>query len=394
MILNSVVLGLVLFVPSTVCAEKEPDPVNKPDVVVHYRDTYAAFPDIIRLHNGDLLMVTREGTHHMEDIEHGRVTGRLSNDGGRTWGEAMVVCDTLDVDDRDPFAYQTADGVIWVGCQGQRPWPDRAKKLIEQGKKVVEQDYDANIVRSLDGGKTWEEPILVSKTIKGDNFIMYPVMEMSNGEFLWMGCSPMWKIHEDGTREWLTPQKKVYHQTSILKNPKAKKDFQWETHTHPQLGEFDEWDIVELDPGHLICILRSTPAYRHGGNKEFAQAESFDYGRTWKNCRLSGIVHNYNNRPRIDKLTDGTLLVSYGLRRESKIVAIPSFDGGKTWPADRRVTVLHNPAYGPTGDFSYTAMVPAGENEYLFIYYAYPGKPGSRHRGIYGNFVPAKAFQR
>ena len=50
--------------------------------------------------------------------------------------------------------------------------------------------------------------------------------------------------------------------------------------------------------------------------------------------------------PRIDKLPDGTLVVSYGLRNEAKITAIPSFDGGKTWPADRRVTILHIPSYG------------------------------------------------
>jgi hypothetical protein len=80
------------------------------------------------------------------------------------------------------------------------------------------------------------------------------------------------------------------------------------------------------------------------------------------------------------------------LRRGAKVTAIPSFDGGRTWPADRRVTILHNPNYGPTGDFTYTAMVPSRENEYLFIYYAYPDKPGSPNRGIYGNFVPAKAF--
>jgi len=363
---------------------------TKPDVVIHYRETYAAFPDLIRLHNGNLLMVTREGTHHGEDEQHGRVVACLSTDEGHTWGEAVVICDHPHVDDRDPFACQTKDGTIWVGCQGQRAWT-RGQTKEAGAKKTLEQDYDSYIVRSFDGGKTWEEPILVSKTITGDSYIMYPVMEMSNGEFLWMGCSPIWKILKDGSRQWLSPQKKVYHETHILKNPCAKKDFRWETYIHPQLGQFDEWDIAELEPGHLICILRTSP-----DSNQFAQAESFDYGRTWKNHRLSGIVHNAPNRPRIDKLADGTLVVSYGLRRESKITAIPTFDGGRSWPADRRATVLYNPNYGPDWDFTYTAMVPTPtkDGKYLFIYYAHPGKPGgSNHRGIYGNFVPARAFE-
>ena len=40
---------------------------NQPDVVVHYAETYAAFPDIIRLQQGNLLMVAREGRIHMID---------------------------------------------------------------------------------------------------------------------------------------------------------------------------------------------------------------------------------------------------------------------------------------------------------------------------------------
>ena len=106
-------------------------------------------------------------------------------------------------------------------------------------------------------------------------------------------------------------------------------------------------------------------------------------------------MHNWGNRPRIDKLADGTLVVSYGLRRESKITAILSFDGGKTWPANRRLTVFYNPNYGPNPDFTYTAMVPTPtkDDKYLFIYYAHPGKDGADClRGIYGSFVPAVAF--
>ena len=40
------------------------------------------------------------------------------------------------------------------------------------------------------------------------------------------------------------------------------------------------------------------------------------------------------------------------------------------------------------------AMAKATDDEYLFIYYAYPNDPDSPHRGIYGNFVPAGAFER
>ncbi len=350
---------------------------KEPDVVVHYRGTFAAFPDVIRLANGDLLMVTREATHHMEDQEHGRVIGRISTDEGHTWGEAMVICDHPDVDDRDPFAYQTKDGTVWVGCQGQRK----------------DQVYDTYVIRSFNNGRTWEKPILVSKSHE-DFFIMYPVTEMSNGQFLWMGCSKIIDYDAQGKRIHLQRSKQNWHITAILENPKAAGDeadpFKWTGRVHKNLGQFDEWDIVESEAGHLIAILRSSP-----DSNQFAQADSYDGGRTWQNYRPNGIVHNWGNRPRIDKLADGTLVVSYGLRRESKIAAIPSFDGGKTWPANRRVTVLYNPNYGPNPDFTYTAMVPTPtkDGKYLFIYYAHPGKHGGNClRGIYGSFVPAVAL--
>lgn len=341
---------------------------NKPDVIVHYSETYVAFPDIIRLKTGKLLMVAREGRIHMIDREKGRVIGKLSADGGRTWDQPMVICDHAGTDDRDPFVHQTRDGVIWVGCQGQRP----------------EQDYDTYIIRSFDNAKTWERPILLSRS-HNEHFIMYPVMEMSNGEFLWMGCSRLIKLHEDGTRERLAPQGKNFHGTFILKNPDAKEGFRWEGHIQPQLGSFDEWDIEETQPGHLVAIMRSPAPW-------FTWAESNDYGRTWTEAVPSTIRHNHGNRPRIDKLDGGVLVVSHCLRRANRILAIMSFDGGRTWKQDRIVTVLNSPEYCPTADFGYTAMVKASEEKYLFIYYAYPGKE-SAHRGIFGNFVSATAFQ-
>ena len=47
--------------------------INYPDEVVFYEDTFAGFPDIISLQNGDLLMVAREGRWHLIDQEQGRV---------------------------------------------------------------------------------------------------------------------------------------------------------------------------------------------------------------------------------------------------------------------------------------------------------------------------------
>ncbi len=352
---------------------------KSPDVEIHYRESYAAWPDVIHLQNGDIIVFFREDSIHMISPT-GKIICRRSQDKGRTWSQPMVICDHPGTDDRDPIAYQTKDGTIWVGVQGQR-----------------EKDYDTYLVRSYDNGISWKKPIKISHCTD-DYFVMYPRLELSNGEFLWAGCSTLMKTAPDGSQRWVVGTDENPRATFILKNPDNREGkFEWEYRVHPELGLCDEWDILELEAGHLITILRQQK--EHGD--VFYQSESFDYGRTWSKANPTTIKYSpVPSRPAFYKPDSGTIIVAYAERANHRITAIPSFDGGKTWRDDRIVTICDDPSYcGNSGvdvrdgcDFSYPAVADAGDN-LLFVYYAYPNGIYDNHRrGIYGTFISKKMF--
>src|SRR5437763_15984924 len=75
---------------------------------------YAAFPDVCRLRNGDLLCVFYSGYGHVSTPSRkwpkgGRIMAVRSSDNGRRWGRPVVVIDT-DHDDRDPSVACLQDG--------------------------------------------------------------------------------------------------------------------------------------------------------------------------------------------------------------------------------------------------------------------------------------------
>lgn len=87
--------------------------------------------------------------------------------------------------------------------------------------------------------------------------------------------------------------------------------------------------IVELAPGHLLCLHR-TENHKVGPGGTFWSNTSYDGGRTWDAPQDTGILSGAC--PRLLKVADGRVLLTFGRRREPfGIRAILTRDGGKTW---------------------------------------------------------------
>ncbi len=126
----------VVLAAEPVPASKQEEPVTKPrgrgEPIVVCKDAgaggYQAFPDVVRLRGGDLLVVFYAGYDHVSlprpDLPRGaRVCSVRSRDGGRTWGELQTVADTP-WDDRDPSVCQLSDGTLvcnWFTYYAGRP---------------------------------------------------------------------------------------------------------------------------------------------------------------------------------------------------------------------------------------------------------------------------------
>ena len=93
--------------------------------------------------------------------------------------------------------------------------------------------------------------------------------------------------------------------------------------------DYHEPVLMEMEPGHLLCMLRIAP--RDNGQRGlFWRNESFDDGYTWTTPEPTEILSGAC--PRLLRLKDGRLLVTYGRRFEPYgIYASLSADNGIKW---------------------------------------------------------------
>jgi hypothetical protein len=90
-------------------------------------------------------------------------------------------------------------------------------------------------------------------------------------------------------------------------------------------GDFCEPALMEIEPGRILAM------HRIGRSREvFWWNESADGGRTWSAPEATGILSGAC--PRLLKLRDGRLVLSYGRRSKPHgIRAAISADGGRSW---------------------------------------------------------------
>ena len=126
--------------------------------------TYDNEPHVIRLVDGDLLLVYRTaGLSDAADPSEispghvsndGKIVARISVDGGRTWGSAIVVRDHPEYDTRNQSVVYDRDD-------------DRLVVFYRLLDAVAAFEGDPELhgnffVESTDGGRTWSEPAKVS----------------------------------------------------------------------------------------------------------------------------------------------------------------------------------------------------------------------------------------
>lgn len=134
--------------------------------------------------------------------------------------------------------------------------------------------------------------------------------------------------------------------------------------------------LVELAPGHLLCLHRPE-SNRVGPGGTFWRNESHDDGRTWTPPTDTGIVSGAC--PRLLKLADGRVLLTFGRRRAPcAIRAMISEDGGQSWGG--AAWVLREM---PNSDQGYTSSIQLPDGRILTVTY---GQNAAGVTGIIGTW--------
>lgn len=299
--------------------------VNQPEPHPGYRGV-VAWDDVIRLRNGTMLLSFSTGYWHGSpptplrgdpemaaewkkmgmptDIDAprgGRAMLVRSTDGGRTWSKPETIIDTPG-DDRSPALVELPSGVILCSLFTLHGWVDPAKH--------PELATRTGIVRSRDGGRTWEQEVRRLPSPFTSDATDHPPVVLRDGSVV----LPVYGSTGKGRPEQMalfrsTDDGQTWKLLSVI----------------PSDHEMSEMGLAQLSDGRLVMISRS----------EGDIMWSSDGGRTWTKPVSFGIRMF---EPGLTLLRDGTLVCLHGSYAPGAggLRVIFSRDGGQTWIAPAR----------------------------------------------------------
>lgn len=343
-------------------------------IVCRDENLYCAFPDIVKLQNGELLVGFREAPRRKIISHHdpkSRAVFVRSKDNGKTWGEKTVIYQDED-GVQDPSIMQLKDGTVFSNFF---KWRFRETKE-ELGELELKRDVSSLgfpeggwtaivgtfVVRSFDNGKTWNEPPVQI------NFPLYkgiatsaPILECNDGTIL----LPL----------YYRPAFEGVVMTSFFHSFVIRSFNKGRTWKEPALAGADperkiavgEPTLLQLKSGKIICMMRTCVE----GDDYLRQTESFDNGKTWAKFWKTPII---GHPPHLLQLSHPQqscgyprTLCSYGYRHKPfGIRACLSNDEGKTWDLEHEIIIRDD---GMHTDLGYPSSVEIEPGKILTVYY-------------------------
>lgn len=335
--------------------------------IFYDKGSYSAFPHVTKMEGDELLLAFRQAPRHPSGVRHTHprsiITVIRSPDNGQTWQG----------DDASQLAAGGGQefGLIYLG-KGRVGGALAAHEVFPESEAersnipwTHPREYPFRSVGAVwcwsdNYGLTWrvDRAILVGPGVQAcaapikmqDGTLMIPAY--GNIGRSKTGSSVLYRS-EDGGATWSEG-------TFIARGT-------------PKTRAYQEPVLMELAPGHLLSMLRVSDPKNPG---IFWRCESHDAGATWSKPESTGILSGAC--PRLLKLRDGRLLLTYGRRFEPYgIYAHLSDDGGRSWGRAWQLRTA------PDGDHGYSSSLEFDDGLILTTTY---GKNAQRVTGITGTF--------
>jgi sialidase-1 len=319
-------------------------------VICKEEDRYIGWPTITKTKSGELVAVF-SGNRDEHVCPYGITQMIRSKDNGKTWTDPITINNTP-LDDRDAGILETNKGtwvVTWFTSMvfdNDRSYlqhPEYKRHREKLNEDTVNYWLGNWTRRSLDNGKTWEEPVKQLVTAP------HGPIELKDGRLLYVGTTT------------INNEKKLAVEESkndgITWNLLATIDIPDDESIDP----YSEPHVVELSNGKLVAMFRYQPSDR---SKSFLrQTESLDGGKTWTVTKKTNI---WGYPPHLLKLKNDWLLLSYGVRKiPYGERACISKDGGKTWDIENEIIL----SLSDSGDLGYPASTQLDDGSIITIYY-------------------------
>lgn len=285
---------------------------------------------IIPLKDGSLLLGWTE-FYAGKGADHGpaRLSGKISNDGGRSWGEKYTLvennggCNVMEVN----FLRLLNGNIAIFYCQ----------------KNTESTDCRIMMRTSYDEGKTWLDPKQLSPSGKYTGLTNGRSIRLRSGRILleaWTGGYCYCVISDDDGKTWRDSR-----------------------HIKPAGGECYENACIELKDGKVLMLMRT----ELGGQ---FKSISTDGGETWSDPVLTQLTGSAApvSISRIPKTGDLLVIWTHnpGAKKRNPLTSAISGDEGKTW------VNFHNIEDAPDDAWAYPAVTWTG-NSALITYFNYKG---------------------
>ncbi|MFC0627250.1 sialidase family protein [Kribbella deserti] len=305
------------------------------------------FPNAIRLLDGRILVVYREGRHHVSSV--GRIAMVESPDDGATWSEPRIVVDTL-LDDRDPMLVQLSTGDILLSYF-RIDW-----------HKLPWEVPGVDVIRSTDGGHTWGEPVEVGSTMRQETDERWhrfraghiashgQILELPNGDLL----APVYGVFPGDT----------HHSASVVRS--TDKGGTWRAEDEVVIGRkpgrmYVEPVLTLLPGGQVTALLRT--------DQDAELTRSDDNGHTWSTPEP---LELHASSADTITLADGSVLLAYGdvsKRLNPGRPTLATIITDPLGPWDKGVQHLVHDAGAETFDQANPAVVELSDGRLLIISY-------------------------
>lgn len=297
---------------------------------------YNAFPSIIKLSNGNLLMAYRKGTEHTI-TGNGYIVSRLSTNNGFSWGpEVTILQDAIaNTDYRDPSLTQLANGDIILSY------------FLHTGTDPYAA-YQASTIKSSNLGSTWSAP--VNLTGYADwSAVSAPVVQLANGDLLLPsyghdGSTFKTRIHKS------TDNGNTWTNLSVLTS---------ETYTTGPGPYYTEPVIIQLANGNVLATIRNE-------STSYTDIKlSTDLGANWG---AASQKFQSNSRCNMNLTFNNRIVFSYRWRP----TATASLSSVLRYSDDNGATFPDNPNYMTfnTDDVSdeYSSLCDLGNGIFAYVY--------------------------
>ena len=335
--------------------------------VIYQNDYKHLHPaDIIKLKNGELLLMAREASEHYAN--DGEVILLRSKDGGKTWSNKKTIGSVKNMDEREGCGIQLKDGTIVVGIYYNNLYnkdgsygpyfnPDTQAFEPEQ-RDSSRPTLGTYIITSKDNGHTWSKPYFIDikdMPVTGLEGPTDAPIEMPDGSLM-MGVIG-YGLNKDADSKGSimlrsTDKGKTWKYYSTIASDEA-----------GALGSFMEPGIVRTKSGRIVAALRN-----HGPDQALWVSYSDDNGKSWIQPFKTDMVGHPAD---LIQLSDGRLMASYGIRtgphfRPGGIRACFSSDNGKTWDINTEVQLRNDFL---NWDVGYPESLQMPDGRILTVYY-------------------------